>query len=518
MTDYRLGIDVGGTNTDGVILDSQLNCVAKIKSPTTIDVAQGIHDAIDALLTISKIPVDQIKYAMLGTTQCTNAIVERKGLCRVGHIRVCLPSGDSLPPLTGWPEGWSPYLGEHFYMVHGGLEFNGEEIAAINEQEIRDICLKMIGEVESISISGVFSTIKNDQEIAVSNIVKEIMPDVSITLSHEIGMMGLLERENASILNAALIPLAKKFTQGFADALDNFGLHAKPLFSQNDGTLIDQSSIEAHPIVTIACGPTNSLRGGCHLSGLSDAIVIDVGGTTSDLGVLVDGYPRESSVSANVGGISTNFRMPDILAVGIGGGTVIKQNDDEVIIGPESVAFELTQKGRVFGGDSLTLTDIALRLERFRWQGEHNVNLDLVPRDLCEKVAKQLSTDIDIAVDSIKTSDDNIPVILVGGGSAILDDHIQGASRVIRPKHFEVANAIGVAIGKIGSNVEKIASTQNSTRSDIFENLVNIAKKQAVLAGASEDSLTVISQSDIPLAYMVDESHHFKVRVVGNLN
>lgn len=517
MSQYRLGVDVGGTNTDGVILDQELNCIAKIKTPTTADVASGIHNTIASLLENSQISAEDIRYAMLGTTQCTNAIVERKGLCRVGHIRLSLPGGDSLPPLTGWPQGWEELLGEHFYMAHGGYEFNGDEIAPVNEDEIRRLCLKMAGEVDSVSIAGVFSTIRSDQEYRVAEIIREIMPEVYLTLSCEIGVMGLLERENATILNAALIPLARKFTQGFADALEYFGLHAKPLYSQNDGTLIDQQTIETHPIVTIACGPTNSLRGACHLSGLSDAIVIDVGGTTSDLGVLVNGYPRESAVSASVGGITTNFSMPDILAVGIGGGTLVHSENQQIELGPESVAYQLTSRSRVFGGDSLTLTDIALRLGRFAWQGQESIDLSNVPEALCMEIADIMDREIELAVDAVKTSESDQLVILVGGGSAILNNTLRGASQVIRPEHFEVANAIGVAIGKIGCSLEKIESTLEQSRGDIFASMGNLAREQAILSGARSSSISTISQSDVPLAYMTDQSHHFKIRVVGEL-
>jgi N-methylhydantoinase A/oxoprolinase/acetone carboxylase beta subunit len=79
-----------------------------------------------------------------------------------------------------------------------------------------------------------------------------------------------------------------------------------------------------YPILTIACGPTNSIRGAAHLSGLNDALVVDIGGTTTDIGVLMQGFPRQSSAAVEIGGIRTNFRMPDILSIGIGGGTIVR--------------------------------------------------------------------------------------------------------------------------------------------------------------------------------------------------
>ena len=103
------------------------------------------------------------------------------------------------------------------------------------------------------------------------------------------------------------------------------------------------------PILTIACGPTNSIRGASYLAGLKDAVVLDVGGTTSDIGVLVDGFPRESSLAVDVGGVRTNFRMPDIVSIGVGGGSLVReQPDGSVTVGPDSVGYRITQEALVF--------------------------------------------------------------------------------------------------------------------------------------------------------------------------
>ena len=116
------------------------------------------------------------------------------------------------------------------------------------------------------------------------------------------------------------------------------------------------------PILTIACGPTNSIRGASYLARITNAIVLDVGGTTSDLGVLADGFPRESSIAVDVGGIRTNFRMPDIVSIGLGGGSIVREVGDQVTVGPDSVGYKITEEARVFGGKQLTTTDIAVRL------------------------------------------------------------------------------------------------------------------------------------------------------------
>ena len=150
------------------------------------------------------------------------------------------------------------------------------------------------------------------------SVLRQTLPDVAVTLSHRIGRIGLLERENAAILNAALSELAIRVIEAFGSAINELGIQAPIYLSQNDGTLMTASQAARYPVLTFASGPTNSMRGAAVLSGYSDALVVDIGGTTSDIGLLLDGFPREAAMTVNVGGVRTNFRMPDLLAVGPG--------------------------------------------------------------------------------------------------------------------------------------------------------------------------------------------------------
>ena len=163
--------------------------------------------------------------------------------------------------------------------------------------------------------------------------------------------------------------MAERFTEGFAYSLAQEGIaNAEVYLSQNDGTLMTMEHARRYPILTIACGPTNSIRGASYLSHLDNAIVIDVGGTTTDLGVIQAGFPRESGVAVTIGGVRTNFRMPDVYSIGLGGGSIVREHaDGSVTVGPDSVGYRLTEKALVFGGDTLTATDIAVRLG----MGEH---------------------------------------------------------------------------------------------------------------------------------------------------
>ena len=350
---YKLGIDVGGTNTDAVLIDENLHVAADIKYPTSGDIYDGILGAVRAVLQASGVDRKEIKQAMLGTTQCTNAIVERKNLAPIGILRIGAPATLSIPPMVDWMDDIrNVAVGD--VIIGGGFEYDGKELAPFDEDAARSFFLDMKEKgVRSVAISCVFSVVRNDHEVRAAKLCREVMgDDVHISVSSEIGSMGLIERENATILNAALWKVAEQFTEGFARSLADEGIvNADIYLSQNDGTLMTMEHARRYPILTVACGPTNSIRGASYLSRRENAIVIDVGGTTTDFGVIQTGFPRESSVAVTIGGVRTNFRMPDVISIGLGGGSIVRQKEDgTVTVGPDSVGYQITDKALVFGG------------------------------------------------------------------------------------------------------------------------------------------------------------------------
>jgi N-methylhydantoinase A/oxoprolinase/acetone carboxylase beta subunit len=162
----------------------------------------------------------------------------------------------------------------------------------LNEDEIRSIVRKALAaNIQSFCVCGVFSPCRPDQEKRVAEIIREESPEVYITVSHEIAGLGLIERENVSILNACLRPLALRTTRALEQALPD-GL---PLFlTQNNGTLLSLEKCARLPVFTFASGPTNSMIGAAHLTGIQNGIVIDIGGTSTDIGVIVNGRPRQT--------------------------------------------------------------------------------------------------------------------------------------------------------------------------------------------------------------------------------
>ena len=295
--------------------------------------------------------------------------------------------------------------------------------------------------------------------------------------------------------------MAERFTEGFAQSLADEGItQADVYLSQNDGTLMTMDHARRYPILTVACGPTNSIRGASYLSSLKNAIVIDVGGTTTDLGVIQNGFPRESSVAVTIGGVRTNFRMPDVLSIGLGGGSIVRQRPDgTVTVGPDSVGYEITQKAKIFGGDVLTATDIAVRLGMADL-GDPALVAD-VPEDLARAALDAIRTLVEDAIDAMKVSSGDSDVILVGGGSIVLPEDLAGAAQVVKPDHFGCANAIGSAISKVSGTFEKLMNYDELPRDQALAQAKAEAVELAVAAGAVRDTVEIIEAEDVPLAY-----------------
>lgn len=514
---YKLGIDVGGTNTDAVLIDENLNIVAEIKHPTTEDIHDGISGALKSVLEISGVDRKDIHQAMLGTTQSTNAIVERKNLAPIGFMRIGAPATLGIPAMVDW-ENDIKKIAVDTIIVKGGFEYDGKELAPFDENEAKSFFEKMKGKVKSIAISCVFSTVRNEHELAAAKLCREVMgDDVHISISSEIGSMGLIERENATILNASLYKVAERFTDGFARSLENEGVtDAKIYLSQNDGTLMTIDHARKYPILTIACGPTNSIRGASYLSNLQDAVVIDVGGTTTDLGVIHNGFPRESSVAVTIGGVRTNFRMPDVISIGLGGGSIVRQQEDgSVTVGPDSVGYEITDKALVFGGDVITATDIAVCLGMAEVGDKTKV--EKLDKDFAKKAMMQIKSMVEEGIDIMKTSNKDIEVVMVGGGSIIIPDELEGTNTVARPEHFGIANAIGSAISRVSSTYEKLINYEEIKREDALNKAKEEAIEMAVDSGAIRETIEIIEIEDTPLAYYPGNTNRVKIKAAGDL-
>ncbi len=550
----RIGVDVGGTNTDAVLMDGS-TVLSSTKTPTTANVSEGIAKALRRVIGDSGIDTAAIDGVMIGTTHFTNAVVERKHLTPTACIRLGLPATVCLPPMVDWPDDLREIVGGNAHLAHGGHEFDGREISAYQPDEVRDIAEKIRDAgLNAIAISSVFSPVNSTFEEQSAAIVREVIPDANITLSSEIGRIGLLERENAAIMNSCLRQLAARTVDGFKAALDELQITAPFYISQNDGTLMNADFAKEYPVLTFASGPTNSMRGAAFLSGLRDAIVVDIGGTTTDIGVLQHGFPRVAALAVDIGGVRTNFRMPDTYSIGLGGGSLVvphpltptrrEEELDSVIevppsscgrdlgwgqikVGPRSVGYELTEKALVFGGDVLTATDVIVAgvsppseggsLEGGALNIGDKSAVAGLDASLVTAARERIMEMIAIAVDRMKTSATPVPVIVVGGGSILVTGEIEGASEIIKPDHFPVANAIGAAIAQVGGECDRIFSLADLSRDDALDQAKSEASERAVNAGADAASIEIVDVEEVPLAYLPGNATRIMVKAIGDL-
>ncbi|MGW5160343.1 hydantoinase/oxoprolinase N-terminal domain-containing protein [Nonomuraea wenchangensis] len=510
MSDLRVGIDVGGTNTDAVVLDAGGRVIAKAKRPTTPDVTEGLRAALDAVLAPLGEARERIGRVMLGTTHATNAILERRNLGRVAVLRLGAPATTGVPPLSGWPDDLRKAVSAGEAVLPGGHYVDGRELARPDLDAVRRFLDAV--EAEAVAVTGVFSPASGEHERLVGELVRDEY-GLPVSLSHEIGSLGLLERENATVLNAALYGVAADVTGALVAALAERGLGARPYLAQNDGTLMTLEHAARLPVATIGSGPANSLRGAAYLSGAADAIVVDVGGTSTDLGVLAGGFPRESAAAVEIGGVLTNFRMPDILAIALGGGTVVRERG----LGPDSVGYRIAEEALVFGGGTPTMTDAAVAAGRTP-PDDPGWRLDISEAiaDMLQRAVATADELVADAVDRMALGRADRPLVAVGGGAFVLPAGVPGAGELIRPEHAEVANAVGAAIALASGRVDTILPAGDS-RSKAIERAKEEAAARAVAAGADPALVEIVDLLEVPLSYLSEPAVRVHVKAAGPL-
>lgn len=531
-----IGIDVGGTNTDSVLLDpEQFNSnnrgvLAFHKSATTADVSEGISNAIERLFDgeADSAPKDVLAVT-IGTTHFINAVVERDRarLQPVGVIRLCGPYGKGSFPFSDFPNGLTKIVKSHIGYVDGGHRVDGCEIQPLDEKAVLKHAeeIKSKG-IKSVAIVGIFSIINKTHEMRAAELVRQVIPDANIVLSHTVSGIGLLARENASILNASIMSFAAKIIGSFIKSVRRLGFNCPILLTQNDGTVLTVNEALATPIRTFSSGATNSMRGAAFLCSKEKDIegksimVVDIGGTTTDVGLLLpSGFPRQSSSHSVVGGVRMNFSMPHVESIGLGGGSIVREENGKVTVGPDSVGCEITTRAKVFGGETTTSTDVSIALGRTVFGvGNKSRVEDIFSNILKEGYEAEVKLKLERVIDRMRTSPEPIPVLLVGGGSFISPLELEGASKVFRPPYYQVANAIGAAMGKLSALCHKIEFLNSfSEKDEVIERMTKEVTAEIVAKGALESSVVVVDISSDPVPY-VDRTYSFEIKVVGDID
>jgi DUF917 family protein len=294
--------------------------------------------------------------------------------------------------------------------------------------------------------------------------------------------------------------------------------------TQNDGTVLDAAAAAKVPIRTFSSGVTNSMRGAAYLSGVlsgegrgESAIVVDIGGTTTDVGVMLpSGLPRQASAYVSVAGVKVNYSLPHLHSIGLGGGSLVVQGDHgRITIGPASVGHDLG-RSLVFGGPTTTATDVAVAagLADVGTSPESVKGLD---GRFVSSVMLRVKEMLEHAIDTVKTSPVPMPVFLTGGGSVLAPESMRGASALIKPPFGDVANAVGAACSKVGATIDIIQDTSQQSEAEATEKAKHMAIDKAVSSGALKDSVYVAEVDVMPIPYL-DNQIRTVVKAIGELD
>ncbi len=452
-----LAVVSGNTSTDAVGVDAHGRLLIKAKVATTPDALRGIEAAARRVLADPQVETARIGRLVLGTWHGAEVAQER-GRADVAVIRIGSPLTLAVPPLATWPRGLRDAVSVGEVVVAGGGEQDGRASGPLDEDAVARFLQEVAGRAGAVAITGVFSPVRCDDELAAAAVVRrELGGAVAVSLSHEIGTLGLLERENATVLNAALTRSAEDHATAVIRVMRRLGIVADVFFTQNDGSLMAAPHAVRLPVLTVRAGPGNAMRGAAQLSGADEAVVVDVGGRHTHVGALVDGFPRESFQPTRIAGVPMGFRTPEARLLPVGGDTV----------------------------------------------AHHETTPDVFRRLLAD------------AVDRARGARRSVALVAVGGAAGLVPDDLEGVSVVVRPPDADVAGAIGAAVAPAGGQADRICPDRADRRRAALREAREAALGRAIHAGADPEAVQVVDVEELPLWHPTDPAVRIRVKAAG---
>ena len=435
-----IGMDTGGTYTDSVLLDIETKTIlSKATAFTTKeDLSIGIANSLSALGEIPS-PIEKV---VLSTTLATNAVVEHQ-LHPVGAVFIGkTPKGDMPALCTA--------------TIQGKINVKGREEIRIDEEEVQTMIADMAKSCKAIAVTGYMSVRNPVQEQKVKELIQADY-DIPVVCGHELSSsLGFSERATTAILNAALLPIIAEFLDAIQKVMTEKNITAPIFMVRGNGTMADLNTIRRSPVETILSGPATSIIGAMYLSDLQNAVICDMGGTTTDTARLKNGEIRLSATGASIGPWQTQIPSAELYTCGIGGDSAITYKENTFQIGPRR-ALPLCR-----GGEQITPTDLLHAFGYFaKWDKEasqrgleHLAQKAGKTTELCGQEIKE--TILEQLVQTYrKQSDENLPVIAIGAPVRYWFEEASKAYGfpLVIPEHHEVANAIGAAAAELKETV-----------------------------------------------------------------
>lgn len=306
-----LGIDTGGTYTDGVIIDRKDHKIlAKSKSLTTReDLSIGITNVIRDMHFEDG---QKVEFVALSTTLATNAIVEGRG-CEVGLIMIGYSDEEKVPA-------------KEVRYLPGGHDIRGNEKQPFDEAAAREALESLRGKVDALAISSYLSIRNPEHELKMQKLAREVLNLPVVCTHHLTRSLGMKERSVTALLNACLIPIIEELIVSVKKVMKEKKIEAPIMIVKGDGALMGEAQAMEKPIETILSGPAASIIGANFLARERDGMVLDMGGTTSDIAVLKNGVPKINKNGASVGGWFTRVEAAEINTYGLGGDSYVQKD------------------------------------------------------------------------------------------------------------------------------------------------------------------------------------------------
>ncbi len=442
---YRLGVDVGGTFTDLLLFDADTGAFWRHKTPSTPhDSSEGILNGVTAICADAGVDQKDIEYFLHGTTVATNAVLEGKG-ARVGLIvtegyrdimqiaRSYVPGG--LAAWIIWPKPTPLAALEDTVTVGGRMTAQGEEFRPLDEVGARAALAQLKDRgVEAITVSFMNAYTNGAHEKRVGELAREIMPDVPISLSHEVlPEMQEYERTLTTVANAAVRPVVGKYVSNLRSKLADSGFAGKLSLLRSDGGLMSAEKAEEHPVNILMSGPAGGVTGALWVgknAGIRNILTLDVGGTSTDVALIENLEPRRVRTT-EVGHLAVRASSLDVKTVGAGGGSIayVPELTKALRVGPQSAGAVPGPVAYGKGGEAPTVTDA-------------NVVLGYLPENL---LGGSFQLDREGAKKAVQTIADALGIDLMAAARGIIDivnENMFGALRMISvqqgydPRHF----------------------------------------------------------------------------------
>ncbi len=317
MTSYYLGIDTGGTFTDGVLLDHE--CQRVVKTGKVLTTHHDLKICISQILDLLVPPeAASVSLVSLSTTLATNAIAEGKsrpvGLFLLGY-------DPGLVQQYGFHQQFGT---EHFFFIQGGMDMQGRELSPLDEAGLLEQVQRLDGQVEAFAVSSYGGPFNSSHEERASEGIAKLSPLPVVQGHHLSGRLDSIRRATTASLNASLLSTAYDFLTTVQQMLEQRGIRCPLIVVRGDGSVVSAGFAAHRPVEIIHSGPATSAIGGLYLAGLDSALVIDMGGTTTDLGLLRDGRPVWDGSEATVGNYRTSVNTIRARSFGLGGDSEIR--------------------------------------------------------------------------------------------------------------------------------------------------------------------------------------------------